>query len=497
MKVLIANRGEIAIRIIRACQELNIPSVAVFSEGDSKALHTRYADEALPIGPTPAAESYLKIDALLQAAAESGAEAVHPGYGFLSENPEFGRAVEEAGLRFIGPRPETMAVLGDKLSARKAAREAGLPVLPGMDVPLADNLTLENLDRELNYPLLVKAASGGGGRGIRLARSPEELIDVVDSAREEARAAFGDPTIYLEPLVQKARHIEVQILGDGRGKVLTFGERECSIQRRHQKLIEEAPAPDLTPQEREFISSAAKRLGESLDYRSLGTVEFLKDEHGCFHFIEVNPRIQVEHPVTENITGIDLVQEQIKLVLRGELKLEQEQIRFQGAAVEARILAEDPAANFMPTSGQVSYLKEPGGPGIRVDSALFQGMCVSVDYDSLLAKLIAWGPTRSDAIHRLKRGLLEFQIGGLKTDIGFLRQVIDTHPYRLAEIDTSFLDQLELPEDSLGETASRDAALAAALHIHRRRQNGSDRMSARDCSPWRMQARREQVNGRS
>jgi acetyl-CoA carboxylase biotin carboxylase subunit len=495
MKVLIANRGEIAIRIIRACQELGLPSVAVFSEADRKALHTRYADEALPIGPTPAAESYLNIDTLLEAAAQSGATAVHPGYGFLSENPAFGRAAEQAGLTFIGPRPETMAVLGDKVSARKAARAADLPVLPGADLPLQENLSLTDLDQDLNYPVLVKAAAGGGGRGIRLARSPEELVEVVDQAREEARAAFGNPTIYLESLVQKARHIEVQILGDGRGRVLTFGERECSIQRRHQKLIEEAPAPDLSPEERSFIAGAARRLGEALDYRSLGTVEFLKDEHGGFHFIEVNPRIQVEHPVTEAITGIDLVQEQIKLAVRGELDLVQEQISTRGAAIEARILAEDPETNFMPTSGEVSYLKEPGGPGIRVDSALYQGMQVAVDYDSLLAKLIAWGPNRSDAIHRLQRGLLEYQIGGLKTDIRFLRQVIDTHPYREAQIDTSFLDQLQLPEDSLEETVARDAALAAALHIHRR-QNGSRPRTSEVCRPWRTQARREQVTGK-
>lgn len=495
MKILIANRGEIAVRIIRACQELGIPSVAVYSEGDRNALHTRYAEEALAIGPTPAAESYLHIERLLQAAVESGATAVHPGYGFLSENPAFGRAVEAAGLTFIGPRPETMAVLGDKLTARKAARRADLPVLPGADVPLAEDLTLENLDQDLSYPVLVKAASGGGGRGIRLARTPEELVDVVDSARDEAQAAFGDSTIYLESLVQKARHIEVQILGDGRGKVLTFGERECSIQRRHQKLIEEAPAPDLSPEDRAYIAGAARRLGEALQYRSLGTVEFLKDEQGCFHFIEVNPRIQVEHPVTEMITGLDLVQEQIKLALHGELPLDQDHIQFKGAAIEARILAEDPEASFLPTSGEVSYLKEPGGPGIRVDSALFQGMEIAVDYDSLLAKLIAWGETRLDAIHRLQRGLMEYQIGGVKTDIGFLRQVIDTHPYRQGEIDTSFLDQLELPEDELAEAVARDAALAAALHIHRRR-SPTRRPSEEDCNPWRSQARREQVKGR-
>ncbi|MDZ7845153.1 MAG: biotin carboxylase N-terminal domain-containing protein [Anaerolineales bacterium] len=492
MKLLIANRGEIAVRIIRACQELDIPTVAVYSEADRSALHTRYADEALPIGPTPAAESYLNMERLLEAASKTSATAVHPGYGFLSENPDFGRAVEEAGLTFIGPRPETMAELGDKLSARKAARRANLPVLPGSDIPLSQDLVLERIEPDLEYPVLVKAASGGGGRGIRLARSAEELIDVVDSAREEAKAAFGDATIYLEPLVQKARHIEVQILGDGRGKVLTFGERECSIQRRHQKLIEEAPAPDISPAERECIHQDAKRLGESLHYRSLGTVEFLRGEDGRFHFIEVNPRIQVEHPVTEMITGLDLVKEQIKLAVSGELNLAQQDIRFQGAAIEARVLAEDPEDHFLPTSGNISYLKEPGGPGIRVDSSLYQGITITADYDSLLAKVIAWGENRQAAIKRLHRALQEVQIGGLKTDVAFLRQVIDSHPYQTGNIDTSFLDQIQLSDREPEESVTRDAALAAALHIHRKRRNGNriDR-SRRD--PWQQQAWREQL----
>lgn len=492
MKLLIANRGEIAVRIIRACQELDIPTVAVYSEADRSALHTRYADEALPIGPTPAAESYLNMERLLEAAKKTSATSVHPGYGFLSENPDFGRAVEEAGLTFIGPRPETMAELGDKLSARKAARRANLPVLPGSDIPLSEDLVLERIEPDLEYPVLVKAASGGGGRGIRLARSPEELIDVVDSAREEAKAAFGDATIYLEPLVQKARHIEVQILGDGRGNVLTFGERECSIQRRHQKLIEEAPAPDISPAERECIHQDAKRLGESLHYRSLGTVEFLRGEDGRFHFIEVNPRIQVEHPVTEMITGLDLVKEQIKLAVSGELNLAQQDIRFQGAAIEARVLAEDPEDHFLPTSGNISYLKEPGGPGIRMDSSLYQGITITTDYDSLLAKVIAWGENRQAAIKRLRRALQEVQIGGLKTDVAFLRQVIDSHPYQTGNIDTSFLDQIQLSDREPEESVTRDAALAAALHIHRKRRTGNRKArSQRD--PWQQQAWREQL----
>lgn len=494
-KILVANRGEIAIRIMRACRELQVPCVAVYSEADRNALHTRYADEALAIGPTPASQSYLNFQAILRAADRSGATAVHPGYGFLSENPDFARAVEIADLRFIGPRPQTMARLGDKLSARKAARGAGLPVLPGPDHPLSSNISLDEVkevEKHLRFQVLVKAAAGGGGKGIRLARSRQELVDVVQMAQQEAEAAFGDPTVYLEPLVQQARHIEVQIFGDGKGKVLTFGERECSIQRRHQKLIEEAPAPDLTEAQREFIQDAARRLGERLNYRSLGTVEFLMDKEGQFHFIEVNPRIQVEHPVTEMITGYDLVKEQIKLAVTGEITVDERDISIQGAAIEARILAEDPEANFIPTSGEISYLKEPGGPGIRLESSLYQGMKINVHYDSLLSKVIAWGKTRQEALSRLNRALREYQIGGLKTDLGFLRRVIGTAPYQAGKIDTSFLDEVKVKEGDHDESLTRNVALATALHIHRR-QSPATQNDGQQTNPWRMQAWRDQV----
>jgi len=493
MKVLVANRGEIAIRIMRTCRELGIPTVAVYSEADQNALHARYADEAIFIGPTKASESYLNIDVLIKTAEEIGADAIHPGYGFLSENPEFGRAVEDSGRIFIGPRPETMAIFGDKLSARRAAREAGLLVLPGPDRPLLENQLGKGLDEDLSFPVLVKAAAGGGGKGIRLARSEKELKDVVGLAREEAKAAFGDGTIYLEPLVQKARHIEVQILGDGKGKVLSFGERECSIQRRHQKLIEEAPAPRLSPSEIRYISRAARVLGRNLNYRSLGTVEFLMDENKKFYFIEVNPRIQVEHPVTEMVTGFDLVREQILLAITGELNIRQSDIQFRGAAIEARILAEDPEENFLPTSGNISYLKEPGGPGIRVDSALYQGMQISADYDSLISKVIAWGSDRRSAIYRLQRGLREYQIGGLKTDLAFLNQILESHPYQAGKITTSFLDDFHPENEILEESLTRNAAIAAALHIHQKRFQTSDSKTQGE-NLWRQTAWREQIS---
>jgi acetyl-CoA carboxylase biotin carboxylase subunit len=493
MKILIANRGEIAIRIMRTCRELGISTVAVYSEADKNALHTRYADEAVHIGPSQPKLSYLNIDRIITSAKNIGADAIHPGYGFLSENPRFGEAVESSGMIFIGPRPETMAVFGDKITARQAARKAGLLVLPGPDKPLDTNQSIIEIGPEISFPVLVKAAAGGGGKGIRLARSKDELSEVIAIAQKEAQASFGDDKIYLEPLVQKARHIEVQILGDGKGKVLSFGERECSIQRRHQKLIEEAPAPHLTQSQRDCITESARMLGEMLSYRSLGTVEFLMDQKNQFFFIEVNPRIQVEHPVTEIVTGFDLVREQIQLAISGELVLKQSDIKLHGAAIEARILAEDPEEGFLPTSGEISYLKEPGGPGIRVDSSLYQGMTVSTDYDSLLSKLIAWGPDRHTAIERLRRGIREYQIGGIKTDLIFLNKILESHPYQAGEITTSFLDEYYPEDQPPEESLTRDAAIAAALHIHKNRSQQKSTES-QEGNLWRQTAWREQIS---
>ncbi|MFP4343826.1 MAG: acetyl/propionyl/methylcrotonyl-CoA carboxylase subunit alpha [Anaerolineales bacterium] len=490
MKVLVANRGEIAVRILRACRDLGVPSVAVYSAADREALHVRYADEALEIGPAPAAESYLNLPRLLEAAQRSGATALHPGYGFLSESPAFAQAVEDAGLTFIGPRPQTMKLTGDKLAARRAAREAGLPVLPGPDEPLS-GVSPEDAAR-VPYPVLVKAAAGGGGRGIRLARTPDELARMVALARREAQAAFGNDQVYLEPLVQRARHIEVQILGDGRGHVLCLGERECSIQRRRQKLIEEAPAHGLTSARRKYIFDAAVRLARALNYRSLGTVEFLLDEEGAFHFIEINPRIQVEHPVTEMVTGLDLVKEQLRLAAGRPLRYAQEYITTRGAAIEARVLAEDPECNFLPATGEIGYLKEPGGPGIRVDSALYAGMQVTANYDSLLAKVIAWGENRGVAILRLRRALREFQIGGVPTDLEFLFQIVDSPPFIAGNVDTTYLETFQPPQEE-SDRLERDAVLAAALLAHRGRRARPVAETVVDRGGWRMTAWREEM----
>lgn len=501
MKVLVANRGEIALRVMRTCHELGFPCVAVYSDADCDSLPVRYADESVYLGPTAAADSYLNISAVIEAAIKSGAQAIHPGYGFLSENEEFAKAVEEAGLIFIGPTPETIALTGDKLAAKRVAREAGLPVLPGKDI-LPDEIVAGNLAEGVTFPILIKAVSGGGGRGIRLAHNEEEMMMMIDAARQEARAAFGDDTVYLEPLVQNARHIEVQILGDGKGNILYLGERECSIQRRRQKLIEEAPAPGLSLSLRHHLYDAALKLAEALNYRSLGTVEFLLDPNGNFYFIEVNPRIQVEHPVTEMVTGIDLVKAQLLLAADGELRYTQDQIRMDGWAIEARVLAEDPANGFIPVTGQIAHLREPGGPGIRIDSALYVGMPITVNYDSMIAKVIAWGEDRISAIRRLQRALSEYQIGGVATDIDFLSQVIGSESYTVGRADTTYLDgfrPLELPfEDPIHQEVAVVAALLAhgASQLNHSGKNDQTEID-QNVSMWRMTAWREQMRGSS
>ena len=490
MKILIANRGEIAVRLIRACHEMGLETVAVYTDLDAYSLHVRLADEVVPLGEKT---GYLQIEKVLKAAQKAKADAIHPGYGFLSENADFAQAVEKAGLIFIGPRPETIALLGDKLASRRAAIEAGLPVLPGSQDALPREVPFA-LAESVKYPVLVKAAAGGGGRGIRLARSAGELQEVVDAARKEAEASFGDGTVFLESMVQQARHIEVQILGDGRGNVLCLGERECSIQRRRQKLIEESPAPDLPEELRYQLYDAAFRLGKALNYRSLGTVEFLVDPNRQYHFIEVNPRIQVEHPVTEWVTGLDLVREQISLALSGRLPHQQAHITLQGSAIEARVLAEDSEAGFMPSSGTITYVKEPGGPGIRVDSDLYQGMAVSEAYDSLLAKVIAWGENRTSAIQRLRRGLAEFQIGGIKTDLAFLLKVIESPPFVAGEVTTTYLDDFQPTITVWDESLEEELALVAAMYIHKQHANITNENLP--VSLWEQTAWREQMPGK-
>jgi len=487
-KILIANRGEIALRILRTCREMGIPTVAIFTNTDELALHVRYADEAVCIGDRSA---YLNSEKIIAAAKKTHATMVHPGYGFLSENAAFCRAVEANGMIFIGPRPETIDLLGDKLASREAAQRAGLPVLPGSDRPLPKEFPVE-LAIQVDYPILVKAAAGGGGRGIRLARSSDELPEVIQLARQEALAAFGDDSVFLESMVQQARHIEVQIIGDGNGKVVCLGERECSIQRRHQKLIEESPAPNLPAVTKTRLYQAAQQLGSSLRYRGLGTVEFLFDKQNQFHFIEVNPRIQVEHPVTEMVTGLDLVKEQLMLAMGNSLTIEPKDVEFHGAAIEARILAEDPSCDFLPSTGQINYLREPGGIGIRLDSALYQGIEVTADYDSLLAKVIAWGENRSTAIQRLHRALDELQIGGISTDLEFLKQIITSPKFIEGDVDTTYLEEVNLPQPNQNLELEKEIALAAALFAQQQRESRIE-PQMQNSSTWQQTAWSEQM----
>jgi len=489
MKVLVANRGEIAVRILRACREMGLPSVAVFTDVDESALHVRYADEAIAIGEK---QKYLDIQVILEAAQKSGATAIHPGYGFLAENAAFAHQVEEQGLIFIGPRPETVAMMGDKLAARRFSRKAGLPVIAGTDEPLPAELPLDMAEK-VQYPVLVKAAAGGGGRGIRLARSQAELPGMIEAARREAKAAFNDDTVFLESLVQQARHIEVQILGDGKGNVVCLGERECSIQRRRQKLIEEAPANGLSAELRSQVQQAALKLGKALKYRSLGTVEFLLDKKKRFYFIEVNPRIQVEHPVTEMVTGVDIVKEQLLIAMGEQMRKFLDGTTPRGAAIEARILAEDSQTGFLPSTGQVLYLKEPGGPGVRVDSALYQGMNVGTEYDSLLAKVIVWGENRAVAIQRLRRALHEYQIGGLSTDIDFVLQIIESPKFMSGNVTTTYLETFEPVPQTTEPELERDLAWAAALFAHQQRGADGNPETSRG-SAWQLIGWKEQMN---
>jgi acetyl-CoA carboxylase, biotin carboxylase subunit len=467
-KILIANRGEIAVRIIRTCRDMGLTTVAVYSECDRNALHVRLADEARAIGPDLAAESYLRIDKLIDAARASGADGVHPGYGFLAENPEFADACVTAGLTFIGPSPSAMRAMGSKTNARDVAVAAGVPIVPG-----------GTESGPIGYPLLVKAVAGGGGKGMRVVRAADELDAAVMLARSEAQSSFGDDRVYFERLIDRPRHIEVQLLGDGHGAVVPFVERECSIQRRHQKLIEETPSPAVTPQLRERLMGAAAAIGRAAGYTSAGTVEFLVDANCDFYFLEMNTRLQVEHPVTEAVTGIDFVRAQIEIA-RGArldaiagLRSGAADLRVgttngaqpTGHAIEVRVYAEDPADGFLPSPGRITHLRPPAGPGIRDDSGAFEGWTVPTAYDPLISKVVAWAPDRRGAIARMVRALSEYDIRGISTTIRFCRDLIASPAFDAAEFDTTYVDRL-LSRERNGERSDdmeEIAAIAAAL----------------------------------
>ncbi len=441
-KILIANRGEIAIRIIRAAKELRIETVAVYSEVDSDALHTRIADEAVCIGPPPSRDSYLNITRIISAAEITGAKAIHPGYGFLAENPEFAEICESCGIIFIGPDPRHIRAMGDKIRAKNTMNQAGIPGIPGSDGAIESLALVKKASEEIGYPVMLKAASGGGGKGMRIARNDEELESGYRIAQAEAKAAFGDGRIYIEKYIARPRHIEVQILGDNYGNVIALGERECSIQRRHQKLLEESPAPGIDHKLRQKLFKNAIKAAQSIQYRSAGTIEFLLDENKNFYFMEMNTRIQVEHPVTEMVTGIDLLKEQIQIALGEKLTIGQNDVELRGNAIECRINAENPDRNFVPMPGKISFFHMPQGLGIRFDTHIFAGYNIPSHYDSLIGKLICHGSSRQEAIARMRHALDEIVIEGIPTTIPFHKKIMDNKKFIKGDITTHFIEEM-------------------------------------------------------
>jgi acetyl-CoA carboxylase biotin carboxylase subunit len=421
-KILIANRGEIALRVLRACKELGIPTVAVHSTADAEAMHVRFADESVCIGPPAAKDSYLNIPAILAACEITGADAVHPGYGFLSENARFAEILDDHGIGFIGPKAEHIRIMGDKIEAKRTAKRLGIPVVPGSDGGVTSDVEAARVAKDIGFPVLIKAAAGGGGRGMKVARSEGELSTALSTARSEAKAAFGDDAVYIEKYLQKPRHIEIQVLGDGKGKAIHLGERDCSLQRRHQKVLEESPSPALNTQARDRIGETVAKAMRDIQYLGVGTVEFLYED-GQFYFIEMNTRIQVEHPVTEMVTDIDLIFEQIRVAAGAELELKQSDVRFHGHAIECRINAENPVS-FRPSPGKILHYHPPGGLGVRIDSAVYQGYTIPPYYDSLVGKLIVHGKTRQECLMRLKRALDEVVVDGIETTLPLFRALV-------------------------------------------------------------------------
>ncbi len=496
-KVLVANRGEIAVRIIRACREIGIETVAVFSEADRNALHVRYADEAYLLGPAQSRESYLRGDKIIAIAHKSGADAIHPGYGFLAEREDFAEACANANLTFIGPKPSSIAAMGDKMTARETVRKAGVPVVPGTeDVGNLSNDDLLAIAPKIGFPLLIKATAGGGGKGMREVSSIEEMPALIISARREAESAFGDGNVYLEKLVEGARHIEFQILADGHGTVLHLIERECSIQRRHQKLVEEAPSPFMDEDLRRRMGEVAVKAAQAVDYVNAGTIEFLVDKDKNFYFLEMNTRLQVEHPVTEMITGIDIVKEQIRIARGRPTQYKQDDIKINGAAIECRINAEDPYNNFTPSTGKITHCLLPTGPGVRVDTGVYPGFEISPFYDPMISKLIVWGETRAQAILRMRRALEEYRIVGVRTNIPFHQTLMDSHRYMGGQYDTRFVEERFSMQDEQNESDAEIAAVLATLVSHYETQRSSQFVmrNERDTSNWKWVGRWERMH---
>src|SRR5690349_10837295 len=503
-KLLIANRGEIAVRIVRACRELGIKPVAIFSEADRNALHVRLADEAYAIGPAPSRESYLRIDKIIDAAHRSGCDAIHPGYGFLAENAGLPRACAEAKITFIGPSAEAMEALGSKTAGRQLARRSDVPTVPGTSDAIADPADAQALAQNMGYPVLLKAVAGGGGKGMRLVTADADFVSAFRDASSEAMTAFGNASLYLEKYLEKPHHVEIQILADHHGRVVSLGERECSVQRRHQKVIEEAPSPIMTPDLRKKMGEAAVRLARAGGYTNAGTVEFLVDSNLDFYFLEVNTRLQVEHPVTEQVTGLDLVKLQIAIAAGHRLPFAWEAIIPRGHAMEVRLYAEDPDNNFFPSPGKILSRHVPSGAGIRLDEGVYEGWTVPNDYDPLLSKLIAWGNSREETIARLRRALDEYTITGIRTNAGLFRRILEEHEFLRGEIHTRWLDDLlrrpraaASAPPARGEGGPQEAAAIAAAIWHAKQsaaQTPAASSNREGVSRWKLEGRREQLD---
>ena len=494
-KILIANRGEIAVRVMRSCRELGISTVAVYSEVDRAALHVRYADEAYPIGPAPSRESYLKMETIIEVAKRSGADAIHPGYGFLSENAAFAKACKDAGIVFIGPPEEAITAMGEKTSARRVAVAAGVPVVPGALHPLVDTTAILEEARRIGFPLMLKAAAGGGGKGLRLVHKAEDLEASVLRARSEAKSAFNDDSLYIERAILKPRHIEIQVLADTHGHAVHLFERECSIQRRHQKIIEESPSPFVTPELRERMGALAVALVKKVGYVNAGTLEFLVDENREPYFLEMNTRLQVEHPITEMVTGIDLVKMQIHIAEGGVLPFAQEDLAQRGHAIECRVCAEDPDANFIPNPGKIETLRVPGGPGVRDDSGVYEGVEVPMFYDPLISKLVVHAETREAAIGRMLRSVSEYKITGIKTTLPFFDRALRHPKFIEGDYDTGFIARLQAEKDErVRDTEMAMAVAAVATYRARRRSKVETHGAGSQGSLWWRLGNRESVS---
>ncbi|HET8859415.1 acetyl-CoA carboxylase biotin carboxylase subunit [Marivirga sp.] len=488
-KILIANRGEIALRVMRSARELGIKTVAIYSEADRNALHVRYADEAVCVGPPASSESYLRIDKIIETCKKLKVDAIHPGYGFLSENADFARQVEKAGIIFIGPSAESIEVMGDKLSAKAAVLKRNVPLVPGLDKAITDIALAKEKADEIGYPILIKASAGGGGKGMRIVEDPAEFESQMDRAVSEAKNAFGNGAVFLEKFVTSPRHIEIQVLGDQKGNVVHLFERECSIQRRHQKVIEEAPSSVLTPEIREQMGQAAIDVAKSCNYYGAGTVEFIVDNKLNFYFLEMNTRLQVEHPVTEQITGVDLVKEQIRIAEGKALSIKQEDLTIKGHAVEVRVYAEDPQNNFLPDIGKLKVYKRPQGTGVRVDDGFEQGMEIPIHYDPMIAKLITYADNREEAISRMIRAIDEYEIVGIQTTLSFCKYVLKHDAFTSGDFDTKFIEKYFQPSDLDEKVSDVESEIAAALAVklwtERQQKQTATETSGQKVSMWK------------